>query len=169
MKNSKQIAKSAMICALYVCLTYITNTLGLASGIIQVRFSEALCILPIFTPTAVPGLFIGCLISNLLTGCALFDVIFGSIATLLGAVGTLYIGRKNKWLAAIPPIISNTLIIPFVLSYVYNFDGSIFYFAFTVFIGELISHPQPLQEHDHSRKCCRLPSKEWVCIFRCEK
>ncbi len=70
MRNKKVLfaVQAAMIAALYVVLTYITNLLGLASGTIQVRFSEALCILPVFTPAAIPGLFIGCLISNLITG-----------------------------------------------------------------------------------------------------
>ena len=87
MRNKKVLfaVQAAMIAALYVVLTYITNLLGLASGTIQVRFSEALCILPVFTPAAIPGLFIGCLISNLITGGIIWDIIFGSIATLLGA------------------------------------------------------------------------------------
>ena len=83
MRNKKVLfaVQAAMIAALYVVLTYITNLLGLASGTIQVRFSEALCILPVFTPAAIPGLFIGCLISNLITGGIIWDIIFGSIAT----------------------------------------------------------------------------------------
>ena len=90
MRNKKVLfaVQAAMIAALYVVLTYITNLLGLASGTIQVRFSEALCILPVFTPAAIPGLFIGCLISNLITGGIIWDIIFGSIATLLGALGS---------------------------------------------------------------------------------
>ena len=78
MRNKKVLfaVQAAMIAALYVVLTYITNLLGLASGTIQVRFSEALCILPVFTPAAIPGLFIGCLISNLITGGIIWDIIF---------------------------------------------------------------------------------------------
>ena len=77
MRNKKVLfaVQAAMIAALYVVLTYITNLLGLASGTIQVRFSEALCILPVFTPAAIPGLFIGCLISNLITGGIIWDII----------------------------------------------------------------------------------------------
>ena len=103
MRNKKVLfaVQAAMIAALYVVLTYITNLLGLASGTIQVRFSEALCILPVFTPAAIPGLFIGCLISNLITGGIIWDIIFGSLATLLGAVFT-YLLRKHEKLAAIP-------------------------------------------------------------------
>ena len=76
MRNKKVLfaVQAAMIAALYVVLTYITNLLGLASGTIQVRFSEALCILPVFTPAAIPGLFIGCLISNLITGGIIWEV-----------------------------------------------------------------------------------------------
>ncbi|MCP2867106.1 QueT transporter family protein, partial [Salmonella enterica] len=69
----------------------------LASGAIQVRISEALCVLPFFTPAAIPGLFLGCLLSNLLTGCIIWDVVFGSLATLLGALGTwLICGRPRQ-------------------------------------------------------------------------
>ena len=116
-------------------LTYFINAFNLASGAIQVRISEALCVLPFFTPAAIPGLFLGCLISNLLTGRIIWDVIFGSLATLLGALGTwLLTGRAGKapssrktkkWLAPLPPILANTLIVPFVLYYAYQFPGSV--------------------------------------------
>ncbi len=137
MKNQK-LAQAAMIAALYVVLTFFANIFGLANQVIQIRFSEALTILPYFTPAAIPGLFVGCLISNILTGCMPLDILFGSIATLLGAIGT-YALRKYKWCAPLPPIIANTLIIPFVLAYVYGIEGSLFYFMATVGIGELIS------------------------------
>ncbi len=153
MKKNKiyYITQASAIAAVYVILTFIVNILGLSNGVIQVRLSEALTILPYFTPIAIPGLFIGCLISNLLTGCMPLDVIFGSIATLIGAIGTYLIGKcsgkapltpkKNhlKWLAPLPPIIANTLIVPLILAYVYQFEGSIPYFMVTVGIGELIS------------------------------
>ncbi len=133
------IVHAAVIAALYVVLTFIANSLGLANYAIQVRFSEALTILPFFTPAAIPGLFIGCILSNFLTGCLFFDIVFGSIATLLGAIGTYYLRKAPKWLAPLPPIIANTLIVPFVLAYVYQFEGSIPYFMVTVGIGEIIS------------------------------
>jgi len=140
MKTSKTqfLTQAAIIAALYVVLTIIANIFGLANYAIQVRFSEALTILPFFTPAAIPGLFIGCLLSNLLTGCLPLDIIFGSLATLLGALGT-YALRKQKWLVPIPPIAANVLIVPFILAYVYQFEGSIPYFMITVGIGEVIS------------------------------
>ena len=110
----------------------------LASGAVQVRFSEALTILPFFTPAAIPGLTIGCLLSNTLTGCALPDIIFGTLATFLGAVGSFAL-RKNRWLCALPPIISNMLIIPFILTYAYHIPGGVPLFMLTVGLGELIS------------------------------
>lgn len=134
MKKINFLTQAAMIAALYVVLTLAINAFGLASGAIQVRVSEALTILPYFTPAAIPGLFIGCLLSNTITGCALFDIIFGSIATLLGAVGT-YLLRRHKWLAPVSPIIANTIIVPFVLSYVYGTPGTIPYLMLTVGIG----------------------------------
>lgn len=130
--------QAAMIAAIYVVLTFAANAFGLANYAIQVRFSEALTILPFFTPAAIPGLFVGCLLSNILTGCMPLDILFGSLATLIGACGT-YALRKYKWLAPIPPILANTLIVPFVLAYVYKFEGSIPYFMITVGIGEIIS------------------------------
>lgn len=132
------LTQAAMIAALYVVLTFIANAFGLANYAVQVRFSEALTILPYFHPAAIPGLFAGCLLSNLLTGCMPLDILFGSIATLLGALGT-YALRKYKWLAPLPPIIANTIIVPFILAYVYKFEGSIPYFMLTVGAGEIIS------------------------------
>lgn len=139
-KNSKAlfIAHAAIIAALYVVLTLIANALGLANYAIQVRFSEALTILPYFTPAAIPGLFVGCILSNILTGCVPLDIIFGSIATLLGAIFT-YKLRKWKFLTPLPPIISNIIFVPPVLAYVYQFEGTLYYFAITVGIGEIIS------------------------------
>lgn len=140
MKNSKTlfIAQAAVIAALYVVLTLLANSLGLANYAIQLRFSEALTILPFFTPAAIPGLFLGCVISNLLTGAIIWDVVFGSLATLLGAVGT-YLLRRCKWLAPLPPIVANTVIVPLVLYFAYRFPGSIAYFMLTVGIGEILS------------------------------
>ena len=137
-KKTKFLTQGALIAALYVVLTYITNLAGMASGAIQVRISEALCILPAFTAPAVPGLFIGCLAANLLTGAALWDVVFGSVATLLGALGTRYFG-KNKFLAPVFPIASNTLIIPFVLKLAYGVEQGYIFLALSIFIGEVIS------------------------------
>lgn len=137
-KKVRGIATGAIIATMYVVLTYITNALGLANGAIQVRFSEALTILPVFTPYAIPGVFIGCLISNILTGCVVTDIIFGSLATLIGGIGT-YLLRKHPIIATIPPILANTLIIPFVLVYAYHLEGAMWYFFLTIFIGELIS------------------------------
>lgn len=137
-KNVTYLTHAAVIAALYVVLTLLANALGLANHAIQVRFSEALTILPFFTPAAIPGLFAGCILSNVLTGCLPLDVLFGSLATLVGAFGT-YLLRRNKWLAPVTPIAANTLIVPFVLAYVYQFEGSIPYFMVTVGLGEVIS------------------------------
>lgn len=139
-KNDKHVlllVQAAMIAALYVVLTFIANALGLASQAIQVRFSEALTILPYFTPAAVPGLFIGCLLSNILTGCALPDIIFGSLATLVAAILTRKL-RKNKWMAPLPPIVANAIVVPFVLLYAYGV-GPLWFTFITVTVGEIIS------------------------------
>lgn len=140
MKNKKAyfITQAAVIAAIYVVLTLAINAFDLANGAIQVRISEALTVLPFFTPAAIPGLFVGCLLSNFLTGAPIWDVIFGSLATLLGAAGT-YMLRRQKWLAPVPPVIANILIIPPVLHFAYGLPGGIPFFMLTVGIGEIIS------------------------------
>lgn len=146
--NALYITKAAVIAALYVVLTLFAGAFNLANGAIQVRMSEALTVLPFIMPEAVPGLFVGCLLGNIITGCLPWDIVFGSIATLIGALGTYLIGRSNfkmfnlrtkKWLAPLPPIISNTLIIPYILINVYNLNGIYPYFMLTVGVGELLS------------------------------
>ncbi len=136
--NIYRITLAAMVAALYVVLTFASNAFGLASGVIQVRISEALTILPYFTPAAIPGLVIGCLLSNWLTGCVLPDIIFGTLATLLGALGS-YALRKHKFLVPIPPILSNMIIVPWVLRFAYDVPDSIPFMMATVGAGELIS------------------------------
>lgn len=140
MKNSKAVyvATAASVAALYVVLTFISSLFGLSSSVIQIRISEALTILPAFTPAAIPGLFIGCILSNLLTGGLILDVVFGSLATLIGAVGT-YLLRKKKWLVSLPPIISNILIVPLILRYVYGAPDAYLFMVGTVGAGEIIS------------------------------
>jgi len=135
--KTASITHAAIIAALYIVLTFFANALGLANYAIQVRFSESLTILPYFTSSAIPGLFIGCLLSNILTGCALPDIVFGSIATLTGAIITHAL-RRYKWAAPVGPIISNALIIPFVLLYAYGIQPLWFSFL-TVTLGEIIS------------------------------
>ena len=130
------ICQAAVIAALYVVLTYVFS--AFASGVIQVRVSEALTILPAFTPAAIPGLVIGCLLSNTLTGCVLLDIIFGSVATLIGALGS-YALRRHTWLVPIPPIVSNMIIVPFVLRFAYGATDAFPFMIATVGAGEIIS------------------------------
>lgn len=137
-RNTLSLTRAALIAALYVILTFISQMFGLASGVIQIRLSETLTVLPLFYKEAIPGLWIGCIIANILTGCAPWDVLFGSLATLLGAIGTYYIGRKKPILGPIFPIISNMVIVPLVLQAVYGVKESFIFLAVTVGIGEVI-------------------------------
>lgn len=137
-KKLLYLVHAAMIAAIYVVLTMLAASVNLASGAIQVRFSEMLTVLPFFTPAAVPGVVIGCLLSNILTGCALPDIVFGTFATLIGALGT-YALRKHRFLCTIPPVISNAVIVPLVLRYAYHIPAALPYLALTVGIGEVIS------------------------------
>ena len=140
MKNQKvrAITHSAIIASLYCLLTFVAYSFGLSSGSIQVRISEALTVLPAYTPYAIPGVTIGCLLSNILTSCAPMDIVFGTLATLLGAVLT-YMLRKHKKLAPIPPILSNTIIVPLILTYVYGAKQALPFLMLTVGTGELLS------------------------------
>lgn len=139
MKNKGTIfmVQAAAIAAVYVVLT--TVFAAFSFGEVQVRISEALTILPVFTPAAIPGLFVGCLISNFLGGAILLDVIFGSIATLIGAVFTWKLRNSSKWLAPLPPIVANAIIVPFTLYYGYGVNLPIPFMMLTVGIGEVIS------------------------------
>ena len=137
--NTLYLTQASLIAALYVMLTIISNFAGLASGVIQLRLSEMLTILPVFTPAAIPGLAVGCAVANLATGCALWDVAFGTLATTLGALGTYYIGRKYPYAGPAFPIAANALIVPKVLQVVYGAEGTYWYFMLTVGIGEILS------------------------------
>ena len=143
-KRNLFITQAALIAALYVVLTLVSAAFGLDSKAIQFRLSEVLTVLPALTPAAIPGLFIGCLLSNFICGAMLPDMIFGSLATLLGAVGT-YLLRKHKFLCTLAPVVSNIIIIPLVLRYGYGLtmeyggrDWSIPFYMLTVGAGEII-------------------------------
>ena len=134
----KDLVRGAIIAAIYALLTIFLAPIS--SGLVQCRVSEALCILPYFTFAAVPGLFIGCLAANLLTGAVIYDVVFGSLATLLAAYATyLMRNRVSKYLAPMPPVIFNAFIIGALLVYVYGVDVSYFAAASYVAVGELIA------------------------------
>ena len=139
-KKIHQLVQGAMIAAIYTALT--VSLAPISFGVIQFRVSEALCVLPFFTPAAVPGLFIDCLLSNfmgMLMGTAvILDVVFGSLATLIGALGSWYL-RKHKWMVCLPPIISNMVIIPWVLRYAYGAEEMILFSMATVGIGEILA------------------------------
>lgn len=138
MKENKVlfITQAAIIAAIYVVLCVVF--LPVSYGAIQFRIAEALVVLPFFTPAAIPGLFIGCFLANLIGGCVILDVVFGSIATLIGAIGSYYL-RKSKILVLLPPIIANVLIVPFVLRYGYGEPLPIPFLMLTVGIGEVLA------------------------------
>lgn len=151
-KSVTFICQAGLIAALYCVLTILSAIPGLANFAIQVRISEALTILPLFTPAAIPGLTIGCIVSNLITQAFPLDIVFGSIATLIGALGAYFIGiaarKRNstvlKVLVPFPNVISNTIIVPWVLKLVYDLEASvpeltIPFFMLTVGAGELIA------------------------------
>jgi len=136
--TARDLALGGVIAALYVVLTMVSAAFGLASGAIQVRLSEALTMLPALTASAVPGLTVGCLLANLITGCAPWDVVFGTLATLLGAVGTRML-KDKPFLCWIPPVVSNMVIVPLVLMKVYGVPDTFWYLMITVGAGEVIA------------------------------
>ncbi|MBQ5868248.1 MAG: QueT transporter family protein [Lachnospiraceae bacterium] len=134
--KTRNLVFSALIAAIYVVLTLLLRPISY--GPIQFRVSEALCVLPYFTPAAIPGVFNGCLISNLIGGAGVMDIVFGSLATLIGAIGS-WLLRRNRWLVSLPPILSNTLIIPWVLKFAYGSEDLVWYMMITIGIGEILA------------------------------
>lgn len=135
-KSTLFLVQAAAIGAVYVVLTMAFAPLSF--GEVQIRFSEALTVLPVLTPAAIPGLFAGCVIANFLGGAIPVDILFGSIATLLGAVFT-YRLRNTRWLVPVPPIAANVLIVPLVLHYGYGINLPIPFLMLTVGAGEIVS------------------------------
>ncbi len=137
------LCRAAMIGALYVALTWFSSLLGLASGPVQLRLAEALCVLPFFMPESIVGLTVGCLLSNLLvSGGVWADVLFGTLATLIGALGTYAMRNlrgKPRFLCTLPPILANSVIVPFVLKYAYGIDDAWLLLAGGVLAGEILS------------------------------
>ena len=137
---ARGIAFAGIVAALYVVLTMLISLIpGFATSAIQVRVSEALCILTFFTPWAIPGLTIGCFLSNLLLGCVWQDILFGTLATLIGAVGGWLLRKVSIWLVPVPTVLANALIVPFVLKYAYNAPDTVPLMMLTVGVGELIA------------------------------
>ncbi len=130
------IARAAMIAAIYVVLTILFAPISFSE--VQVRISESLTILPLFTPAAIPGLLVGCIIANSIGGAIIWDILFGSLATLIGAVGG-YLLRRNRWLVPIPTIVSNTVIIPLILRFGYGVNLPIPILMLSIAAGEFIS------------------------------
>ena len=116
MKDTKTLTRGAIIAALYAVLTLLLQPLSY--GEVQIRFSEALTLLPILMPEAVPALAVGCLLANVLGGCMLVDIVFGTLATLLAAICTRRL-RERFWLAALMPVLFNGVIVGAVVHYCY--------------------------------------------------
>lgn len=115
----RALCMGAVIAALYTALTLVFQPISFQQ--VQFRISEALTLLPVLFPEATAGLTVGCLLSNLLAGANPYDVIFGTLATLLAGLLTRRL-RKNVWLAALPPVLCNGIIIGLVLTYAYGID-----------------------------------------------
>ncbi len=142
-KSTLYITQAAVIAALYVALTYVSNSLGLAYNAIQFRLSEILTVLPVFTPAAIPGLVIGCIIANLSSPFGVIDIICGSVATLLAAVCTYKLRNVTvKGIpvpATLPPVLFNGLIIGLEIWYLGDRTPALFFIsALEVSAGQLV-------------------------------
>ena len=139
--STRSLAISGVIAALYAALSLVSTAMGLGFGSVQLRISEALCVLPFFFPEAVPGLVVGCLVTNILSPYGVADLVFGTLATLLAAVLTRRI--RNRWLTPLPTILCNAVIVGALLAYVGAQEGGVFWTlfafnAFTVGLGEAL-------------------------------
>ena len=137
--NTRYLVHAALIAALYVTLTYLAGLMNLAYGPVQFRFSEALTVLPFLLPEAVPGLFIGCVVSNLISPYGALDLVVGSLATLLAALWT---GKcRRRCLAPLPPVICNAALVGALIAWYEaglgaGFAPALAYNALTVGVGE---------------------------------
>ena len=139
--STRDLTLAAMVAALYAVMSYFGNIFGLTFGPVQLRFAEALTVLPFLFPATVPGLFVGCVMTNLISPFGLLDVAAGSLATLLAALWTSRV--KSRWLAPLPPVICNAVLVGFTLSWTQagGFTAALpaawFYNGLTVGLGEL--------------------------------
>lgn len=135
-KKILYLTQSALIAAIYVVLLLVFQSISYMD--VQIRIAEALTILPFFTPAAIPGVFLGCLIGGVLTGSLPIDYVFGSLTTLVAAYLS-YKLRFNKKLVVVPPIFLNAIVVPWILRYGYGLATPIPWMMITVGIGEVIS------------------------------
>jgi len=140
--TTKQLAVAGIIAAIYTVMSLLSSVFGIAYGPIQCRFSEALTVLPFFLPEAIPGLFIGCIVSNLMSTVGPLDLIFGSLATLLAALWTARM--RNRWLAPLPPVLCNAVMIGAMIAwyevgFTEAFWGMFAFNALTVGIGQILA------------------------------
>ena len=136
-KAVTSICYGAIIAALYVVLTWLSAIFKLDSGVIQFRLSESLCILGVFTPAAIPGMTIGCLLSNLIFTGNAYDMIFGTLATFIGVLGVYFL-RKVPYIAPLPYVLSNMIIVPLVLRFAYGVPDAFWFLMVTVGVGEIV-------------------------------
>lgn len=130
--NIRKVNRAAVIAAAYAAVTLAAAPVSF--GPMQLRLSEALCVLPWFFPESAWGLFVGCVLANLIGGGGIADIVFGSAATLIAALATSKI--KNRWLACLQPVIFNSVIVGAVLAVAAN--GGFWVCAGGVFVGEAL-------------------------------
>lgn len=136
MRNTKYLLQAAIIASAYTVLTIVLAPFSY--GIMQVRVSEALTILPYFTPAAIPGLFVGCLVSNMISPYGVLDMVLGSLATLIAAISSYFL-RKRAILVPLPPVVFNGIFIGGMLYFAYGIPMPLYACMLWVALGQLIA------------------------------
>jgi len=132
----RRMVRGALIAALYVALTLLTQPI--AFGALQIRLAEAMTVLPFILPEAIPGLTIGCLLSNMVGGYGILDVVFGTLATFLAALATYKI--RKVWLAPLPPVLLNAVIVGWLISFTSDLPSEAYMLTMaSVGIGETLA------------------------------
>lgn len=134
--NTKMLMQAAIIASTYAVLTIAIAPLSY--GVMQFRVSEALTVLPMFTPAAIPGLFIGCIVANIISPMGVIDMILGSLATLIAGFCS-YKLREKRWLVPLPPVIANGIVIGAMLHYVYGVPVALPLCMLWVALGEALA------------------------------
>lgn len=138
--KTKFITQSAIIAAIYIAVTALFAPISFGHNFFQLRVSEALTVLPLFTPAAIPGLFIGCAVSNIaFGGLGIIDLIFGSLSTLIASFLSYLLRKKSPLIALMPPVLVNALIVGLYLNYLISPEINPLINIGWVFIGQLLS------------------------------
>jgi len=154
--NIRFLIQASLIAAIYTALCLILHPISFGFGGVELRVSEALTLLPVLTPAAVPGLFVGCLLANLLGGATILDIVFGSLTTLAAALLTRKLRKWPTW-AAVPPVLFNAVVVGALLKYAYGVALPLYICMLSIGLGQAVACfgiGLPMM-----KMMCRIPEK----------